>query len=147
MLRCTRLLTQGILCVVLSVVSSFCLGATESGDAIRVTVVADATQKQETAAAAELIGFLRRIYPHTTFQFGQKANVAEATHVIRLATHASAKGLLNDKQLAALNTPGSFLIFNTQANGIPTGCIVGADLEGLWNGVYGCSKSSVVAST
>ena len=108
---------------------------------IRVAIIGDPTQKAELAAGKELAKFLRKIYPHTLFEFRDKLHRQQDTHVIVLGTRASQDAILNRKQRATLATPGSFVVFTGHVKDVPAGYIVGADAEGLWNGIYGLLKS------
>lgn len=92
------------------------------------------------AVAAEFAAALGKIYTDAQFHVGPQAAGKRPTHVIRLGTRDSLSDLLNNEKRAALATPGSFVVFTPQSGDVPTGCIVGADLEGIWNGVYGLLK-------
>ena len=102
----------------------------------RVAVVADTAQASEQSAAAELANFLGKLYPSTTFDVGRAPGAEGTTHVIVAGTIRSRGALLDDRQKATLRVPGSFVVFTTEVEGKPAGCVVGADLQGLWHGVY-----------
>jgi len=103
----------------------------------RVAIIADAGHQSEALAAAELAKYLKQQYPTgVAFEVGDSADKSTATHLIVVGSMASQNGLLREEQKAALRTPGSFVVFITEMEGKPTGCIVGADVQGTWHGVY-----------
>ncbi len=98
-------------------------------------VLADAPSARETAAAAELAGYLRRLYPGHRFQVGGQA--AADSPVIYLGTLGSAPGPLKqviDPQ--RLQSPESCLVARATIEGRPCAGIVGADPAGVVYGVY-----------
>lgn len=106
----------------------------------RVLIDADRTRPGEMMAAAELGSFLARLYPRAEFEVGARPGAAIKTHMITVGTKSAQSGflqkLLDDRKRSQLERPGSYVVFTDSAGGGSTACIVGADLEGLWHGVY-----------
>jgi hypothetical protein len=103
----------------------------------RVAIIADSGHQSEALAAAELAKYLKQQYPTgVAFEVGDSADKRAATHVIVVGSAASQGDLLREPERAALRTPGSFVVFTRELEGKPVGCIVGADAQGTWYGVY-----------
>jgi hypothetical protein len=102
-----------------------------------VAIVSDAARHGEKLAASELASYLRQLYPRDVFDLGRGPDTKGTTHVVVVGTADSQGALLSDRVKAALREPGSFVVFSTRVDGKPAGCIVGADVQGLWHGVYG----------
>ena len=104
-----------------------------------VPIVVNADRPGETAAAEELGRLLAAVYPDTEFKV-QSTPKSDAGPVIHVGTIASAVAPLTDELKGKLKTSGSYVVFNGTIDGRPSGCIVGADLDGLRQGIYGLAR-------
>jgi hypothetical protein len=113
---------------------SGCVRGASAAD--RVAIRAADAPSSERLAAKELGVYLAQLYPNAVFDVGAASEGDRATSVIIVGTVATQGAILPDREKEALNKPGSFSVFTSEVDGKPAGCIVGADVQGLWHGVY-----------
>jgi len=90
----------------------------------------------ENVAAAELAGYLKKLYPDTEFTVAGKT-AAKAGMAIRLGTPDSTPDLLKYIGERKLQGPESYVVTKATIDGRETGIILGADPAGVMYGVYG----------
>ena len=119
------------LCVLLLLLD--CIAAESSAV---VPIVIDDNRPREVAAAADLADFLAKLYPETKFEVRSTVSGSELAPAIFVGSKESQAKLLGDEMQGKLDAPGSFVVFRRRVDGRPSGCIVGADVAGLRQGVY-----------
>ncbi len=98
-------------------------------------VVPSAASQPERVAAADLAGYLARLYPDTHFEVGRTARKDSAA--IYLGTPKSAPALFEAVKPRKLAGPESYLVTTAEIDGRRSGVILGADAAGVSYGVYG----------
>ncbi len=112
------------------------LSVASANETKEVMIIAGSTQDSEVAAATELGRILAKLYPDTQFVVASNSAVSQS-NTIYVGTKSSLAKHVTEETRAKLVVPGSFAVYTKQTDDRQTGYVVGADLQGLWHGVYG----------